>query len=102
MASKMAEPRDVRQGRQHIMQKVPRNSRAFPFKKYRCPESTAHSHSPDAKLRELTLAPTILVLLSGCVLKSPVWRTEFVTTHTHGVIAPKIISRELSEKKFFD
>ena len=65
------------------MQKVAKNSRAFPFKKYCRPEATAHSHSADAKLPDLTPALTVYIPLSACVLKSPVRRTEFVTTHTH-------------------
>ena len=63
------------QCRQHLMQKVPRNSRWFPFKKYRSPKATAHSHSAVAKLPDLTPAPTISIPLSVRVLKSAVWRT---------------------------
>jgi hypothetical protein len=33
------------------------------------------SHSTDAKLPDLTPAPTISILLSASVLISPVWRT---------------------------
>ena len=33
------------------------------------------SHSTDAKLPGLTPSPTISILLSASVLKSPVWRT---------------------------
>ena len=61
--------------------KITINSRAFPFKKYRYPEAIAHSLSADAKFPDLTPAPTITIPLSTCVLKSPVWHTEFLTTH---------------------
>jgi len=64
------------------MQKVTRNSRAFPFKKYCCPGATAHSHSAEAKIPDLTPAATISIPLSACVLKPPSWPTEFVAPHT--------------------
>jgi len=54
------------------MQKVTRNSREFPFEKYRCPEATAHSHLADAKLPDLTPAPTVSIPLNACALKSKV------------------------------
>ena len=53
------------------------------MKKYRNPAATAHSHSADAKLPDLTPAPNISITLRSCVLKTAVWRTEFVTTHKH-------------------
>ena len=45
-------------------------------------EATVHSQSEDAKHPDLTPSPTISISLSASVLKSPVWRTEFVTRHT--------------------
>ena len=84
------------------MQKVARNSREFPFKKYRSPEATDHRYSADAKLPDLTPVPTLSLPLTACVLKFGVWRTEFFIPHTHTHThtqnekchCPKVISTE--------
>jgi len=85
------------------MQKVARNSgaqiiysRPFLFNKYRCPAATPHRHAADAKLPDLMSVPTVSIPLSACVLKSPVWRTEFVTTHTHPPKRKMLFHRKLS------
>ena len=99
---------------QHLMKKVTRSSRAriaynqsFTFRKYHCPETTAHNHSANANLPESTLAPTISIPLSAFVLKCTLWRTEFVATHKgkmslHGKFsAENNLSRVLDWGKYF-
>jgi hypothetical protein len=75
------------------MQEVTRNSRAFPLTKYRL-QKLQPSNSADAKLPDLTPAATIYIPLSAFVLKSPVWRTKFVTTHTEKCHCTESIGRE--------
>jgi hypothetical protein len=75
------------------MYEVTRNSSAFPLKIYRF-QKLKPSDLADAKLPDLTPAATISIPLSACVLKSPVWRTEFVTTHTEKIHCTESISRE--------
>jgi hypothetical protein len=83
------------------MQKVAKNHglsrkiRAFPFNKYRCPEITAYTHSPDTMLPYLTPPATSSIPLNAYALKALVWRTAFVSPHTHThthtiVITPKV------------
>jgi hypothetical protein len=75
------------------MQEVTRNSRAFPFKKYPF-QKLQPSHSADAKLTDLTPPLTISIPLSACGLKSTVWRTDIVTTHTEKCHCTESIGRE--------
>jgi len=69
------------QCRQHIMQKVARNT-SISIQIISLSEATAHSLSANYKLPDLTPARTITIPLSASVVKSLLWRTEFVTIQT--------------------
>jgi hypothetical protein len=80
-ATKMAEPHEVidsvaNPSRRKLLETAERfHSKDITVQKLQ------PSHSADAKLPDLTPSATISIPLSACVLKAPVWRTEFVT-HT--------------------